>query len=172
MGMESPDNRRKADDSYQFNVARDIGSGGSIRVTRRLAGFSLVMIGGFMGFLIVFLGAGIGGALRHGVNLIVPRMVTTDFPLHTLIINVVGSLAMGLLAEFFALRGHLPQEARLFLTTGILGGFTTFSAFSLETALMIERGALGWAAVYVFTSIVLGLAGLFIGLQIIRIFPS
>lgn len=121
-----------------------------------------------MGYLIVFLGAGIGGAARHGLNALVPRLVTTDFPLHTLIINVLGSLLMGLIAEFFALKSHLPPQMRLFLTTGILGGFTTFSAFSLETALLYERGELAWAALYAVGSVVLAVGGLFVGFAIIR----
>jgi CrcB protein len=121
-----------------------------------------------MNYLIVFLGAGIGGALRHGVNTIVPKLVDTAFPLHTLIINVLGSLVMGLIAEVFALKSHLPAEGRLFLMTGILGGFTTFSAFSLDAALLYERGDLGGAAVYVAASVVLSVGGLFAGLFIIR----
>ena len=91
-----------------------------------------------MGFLIVFLGGGIGAASRHGINLLAARMLGTGFPYGTILINVAGSLAMGLIAEFFALKGGLPQHWRLFLTTGILGGFTTFSAFSLEAALALR----------------------------------
>jgi CrcB protein len=121
-----------------------------------------------MGYVLVFLGAGIGGALRHGANLLVPRMVVTSFPLHTLIINVVGSLAMGVVAEYFALRSGLPQSWRLFLTTGILGGFTTFSAFSLDAALLYERGQLLAAAAYVLLSVALSIGGLFLGLAVVR----
>ena len=121
-----------------------------------------------MGYAVVFLGAGIGGVLRHGVNLLVPRLVDTDFPLHTLIINILGSSAMGLIAGYFALRGDASQAWRLFLTTGILGGFTTFSAFSLDAALLYERGQLLAALAYVVLSVVLSIAGLFIGLGITR----
>ena len=121
-----------------------------------------------MGYVVVFLGAGIGGALRHGVNLLVPRLVATSFPLQTLVINVLGSLAMGLIAEYFALRGDLTQSARLFLTTGILGGFTTFSAFSLDAALLYERGQLLAAAAYVLLSVALSIGGLFLGLAAAR----
>ena len=80
-----------------------------------------------MGYLIVFLGGGLGAALRHGVNIAAARLLGTALPYGTLTINVLGSLAMGLIAEFFALKAGLPQHWRLFLTTGILGGFTTFS---------------------------------------------
>jgi CrcB protein len=121
-----------------------------------------------MGFLIVFLGGGLGAAVRHGINLLAPRLMGTGFPYGTLFINVVGSLAMGLIAEYFALKGNLPQQWRLFLTTGILGGFTTFSAFSLETALLYERGQVVGAAIYVVASVVLAVGALFVGLAIVR----
>jgi len=121
-----------------------------------------------MGFLIVFLGGGIGAALRHGVNLAAARLLGTGFPYGTLVINVIGSLAMGLIAEYFALKAGLPQRWRLFLTTGILGGFTTFSAFSLESALLYERGEIAAAAIYIVASVVLAIAALFAGLAIVR----
>ena len=117
-----------------------------------------------MGYLIVFFGAGIGGALRHGVNLASARVFGLGFPFGTLIVNVVGSLAMGLLAGYFAYRTGAPQHMRLFLTTGILGGFTTFSAFSLDAALLMERHAYGLAAAYVAVSVAISLAALFAGL--------
>ena len=121
-----------------------------------------------MNYLIVFLGAGIGGAGRHGVNMLMARLFGTGFPLGTFTVNVVGCFLMGLIAGFFAFRGHLPQEARLFLTTGILGGFTTFSAFSLDAALLWERGEGGLAALYVAASVVLTLAGVAAGLATVR----
>lgn len=121
-----------------------------------------------MNYLIVFLGAGIGGALRHGVNGLSLRLAGDGFPIGTLLINVAGSLAMGLIAGYLALKGDASQAWRLFLTTGILGGFTTFSAFSLDAALLYERGALAQAAIYVVGSVVLSLAGIAIGLAAIR----
>ena len=123
-----------------------------------------------MGFLIVFLGGGLGAALRHGVNLASARVLGTAFPYATLIENVSGSLVMGLLAAYFAFKGELPQEWRLFLTTGILGGYTTFSAFSLDTALLYERGELGLAALYVVASVALSIGGLFVGMALVRQF--
>ena len=119
-----------------------------------------------MGYLIVFLGAGIGGALRHGVNLASVRLFGLGFPFGTLIVNVLGSLLMGLFAGYFAYRTGIPQHWRLFLTTGILGGFTTFSAFSLDAALLMERHAYGLAAAYVTVSVAVSLAALFAGLAI------
>src|ERR1700750_2931736 len=92
-----------------------------------------------MRYLIVFLGAGIGGALRHGVNVGSAKLFGLGFPFGTLIVHVAGLFAMGLLAGYFAFRPGIAQYMRLFLTTGILGGFTTFSAFSLDTALLVER---------------------------------
>lgn len=123
-----------------------------------------------MNTLIVFLGAGIGGAARHGINVLVPRLLGGSFPLHTLTVNVLGSLLMGLTAEYFAMKAQLPAEWRLFLTTGVLGGFTTFSAFSLDAALLYERGDMTGAALYMVGSVVLSLAGLFAGLALIRQF--
>jgi fluoride exporter len=122
-----------------------------------------------MGFLIVFLGGGLGAALRHGVNMAAARLLGTAFPYGTLTINILGSLAMGLIAEFFALKSGLPQHWRLFLTTGILGGFTTFSAFSLEAALLYERGEVAGAAIYVVASVVLAIGALFAGMAIVRV---
>ena len=119
-------------------------------------------------YLIVFVGAGIGGALRHGVNLLAARLVGTDFPYGTLAINAVGSFAMAMIVAFLAFKSDLPQEVRLFLTTGLMGGFTTFSAFSLETVLLYERGALGAAALYVILSVVLSVGALFVGLALGR----
>jgi CrcB protein len=123
-----------------------------------------------MGYLIVFLGGGIGAALRHGVNLVAARLFGLSFPIGTLFENVSGSLAMGLLAGYFAFKGDASQHWRLFFTTGILGGYTTFSAFSLDVALLYERGALGLAALYVLASVVLSVAGLFSGLWLVRQF--
>jgi CrcB protein len=123
-----------------------------------------------MGFLIVFLGGGLGAALRHGVNLASARLLGAAFPYATLFENVTGSLVMGLLAGWFAFKGDLPQGWRLFLTTGMLGGYTTFSAFSLDTALLYERGELALAALYVLASVALSIGGLFAGLALVRHF--
>jgi CrcB protein len=119
-------------------------------------------------YLIVFLGGGLGAALRHGVNVTSARLLGTAFPYHTMFENVSGSFVMGLLAGYFAFRGSVPQHWQLFLTTGILGGYTTFSAFSLDTALLYERSELGLAALYVLGSVALAIGGLFAGLALAR----
>ena len=123
-----------------------------------------------MGYFIVFLGGGVGAALRHGVNLVAARLLGTSFPFGTLTVNVLGSLIMGLMVAWFAFEGTPSQHWRLFLTTGMLGGFTTFSTFSLDTALLYERGELGLAALYVAASVVAGIVGLFGGLALVRHF--
>ena len=119
-------------------------------------------------YLVVFLGAGIGGALRHGVNVSALRLLGSGYPFGTLAVNVIGSFVMGLGAAWFALRLDPRQTWRLFLMTGILGGFTTFSAFSLDTALLVERGAPLAAAGYVLFSVLGSVAALFLGLVLVR----
>jgi CrcB protein len=85
-------------------------------------------------------------------------------------VNVVGSFVIGLLAGYFALKGNVSQAWRLFLTTGILGGFTTFSAFSLDAVLLYERGRLGLLAIYLLGSIALSIGGLVVALAVVRRF--
>ena len=119
-------------------------------------------------FRLVFLGAGAGGALRHAVGLAATRWLGTGFPYGTLAVNVIGGLVVGALVEWFALRFDPGQSWRIFLVTGLLGGFTTFSAFALETVLMIERGAYGSAALYVAISVAGAVGGLLLGLTAVR----
>jgi len=120
-----------------------------------------------MSYAIVFLGAGIGGALRHGTNIWCARLLGTSFPWGTFLVNIGGSLAMGLLAGWFIFKGD-PGHWRLFLATGVLGGFTTFSAFSLDALLLIERGQAAAATLYIGGSVVGSIAGLFVGLWAMR----
>jgi CrcB protein len=121
-------------------------------------------------YLLVFLGAGIGGALRHGVNLGCARYCGVAFPWGTLTVNVAGSFIMGALAAWLAFKAGegWRQPLRLFLATGILGGFTTFSAFSLDAVMIWERGEAGLAAAYVAASVILSIAGLVAGLALVR----
>lgn len=121
-----------------------------------------------MGFAIVFLGAGAGGAARHGVNLAVAHLLGLGFPWATLSINILGSFLMGVLTEMFVVRAGLPQELRLFLTTGILGGFTTFSTFSLDAVGLWERGELSAAFFYAGASVLLAFVAVFAGMILVR----
>ena len=121
-----------------------------------------------MNYLIVFLGGGIGSMLRHGVNVLSARWLGTGFPYGTLTVNVTGSIVMGLLAGYFAFKGEAAQSWRLFLMTGILGGYTTFSAFSLDAILLYERGQIAQALAYVAASGAVSIFGLFAGLMLIR----
>ncbi|MGI8527612.1 MAG: fluoride efflux transporter CrcB [Pseudolabrys sp.] len=118
--------------------------------------------------LIVFAGGGVGAALRHGFNVAFARLLGTAFPYATLFENVTGSLVMGLLIALFAFRTGIPQHWQLFLTTGILGGYTTFSTFSLDAAVLYQRGELGTAGLYVLLSVALSIGGLFAGLALVR----
>jgi CrcB protein len=119
---------------------------------------------------IVFLGGGIGAAIRHLVNQAVGRVAGTDFPFGIMAINISGSLVMGLAAGYFAFKASesWSETARLFMTTGVLGGYTTFSAFSLDAMLLWERGEPGLAVAYVLGSVVLSIIGLAAGLGIVR----
>jgi CrcB protein len=123
-----------------------------------------------MNYILVFVGGGLGATLRHVINVTCARCMGTAFPWGTFIINVTGSTVMGLVAGYLAFKGEASQPFRLFLMTGILGGYTTFSAFSLDTALLYERGEIGLALAYMLGSVVLSIAGLFCGLAVVRHF--
>lgn len=117
--------------------------------------------------LLVALGGALGSLARYGVNVSTTRLFGLGFPWGTLTVNVVGGLVMGLLAALLALRGG-SNEARLFLMTGVLGGFTTFSAFTLDAVTLWERGEGATAAVYVVASVVVSIAALVAGLALGR----
>ncbi len=117
--------------------------------------------------LLVMLGGAIGAGARHLAGVAGLRWLGPGFPWATLCVNLLGSLLMGLLAGWLVRAGG-SEQARLFLAVGILGGFTTFSAFSLETFLMLERGETAVAAAYVAASVIGGVALLFAGLWLMR----
>jgi len=128
--------------------------------------------------LSVALGGGIGALLRYqigrGLSYVLGPQVMLGFPWATLVVNVLGSLGMGLLAGWLARHGpNLAdggEQLRLLLGVGLLGGFTTFSAFSLEMMLLMDRGDHAWAFIYGSVSVMAGLAALYIGLIIMRLF--
>jgi CrcB protein len=116
----------------------------------------------------VAIGGAIGSVARYLVGIGSGKLFGVAFPWGTLIINIAGSFLIGVLVESFALRWDLPQVARVFLTVGICGGFTTFSTFSLDSYLLMDRGELWPAFAYMAGSVVLSIAGLFAGLQMVR----
>lgn len=121
-----------------------------------------------MTWLAVMAGGALGALSRYWMAGAVTRAVGPGFPWGTLAVNVLGALIMGLIVELAARRWSLQPELRAFLTVGFLGGFTTFSAFSLETATMIERGDWLAAGAYTAASVVLCVAALFAGLALVR----
>ncbi len=118
--------------------------------------------------VLVAVGGAIGAALRHLANLASLRLVGPTYPWGTMAINIAGSLAMGVFIELLARRFNASSEVRLFVATGILGGFTTFSAFSLDFAVLWERGAALPALAYAITSVIGSILALFLGLWLAR----
>ncbi len=121
-----------------------------------------------MTILWVAIGGAIGSAARYLVNVGAGRAFGMGFPWATLIVNVAGCFAMGVLIELMARKLNVGMDARAFLTTGILGGFTTFSAFSLDFALLVERKSYALAGAYAASSVLLSLVAVFAGLSLVR----
>ena len=121
--------------------------------------------------MLVFAGGGTGAVARYLMALGVSRVTPgSNFPWHTLSINILGALGIGILLEILALRMAMVAPMRLLLVTGFLGGFTTFSAFSLEAALMLEKGAYTQMAAYIAASVIGTIAAVFIGSALVRSF--
>ncbi|AZO47196.1 MAG: fluoride efflux transporter CrcB [Mesorhizobium sp.] len=120
--------------------------------------------------LLVVIGGGIGAGIRHLTNMGALRLVGPNYPWGTMVINIVGSFVMGLFIAVLARRGG-SNEVRLFVATGILGGFTTFSAFSLDFATLWERGAAVPAFGYALASVIGAILALFLGLWLARSLP-
>jgi CrcB protein len=120
-------------------------------------------------YILVGIGGALGAMARYGTGVAVGRVWTSGFPLATLLINIVGSLVMGLFVGWLARTTPAWQaDARLFVAVGILGGFTTFSAFSLDAITLIERGEVMSALLYVVLSVVVAIAALYTGLLLMR----
>lgn len=113
-------------------------------------------------------GGALGAAGRYLANVAATRLLGIGFPWGTMVVNILGSLVMGLVIGWLARRNEGGMVLSLFLTTGILGGFTTFSAFSLDALNLWQRGEVGLAFGYVAGSVVLSLAAVFAGLSIMR----
>ncbi|WP_119677653.1 fluoride efflux transporter CrcB [Indioceanicola profundi] len=120
------------------------------------------------GILAVAAGGALGATARYLSVLAIGRWLGAGFPWGTFAVNVAGSFVMGVLAELAMQAWQPPPELKLFLTVGVLGGFTTFSSFSLDTALLIERGDFWAAAAYVTGSVLISIAALFAGLALTR----
>lgn len=118
--------------------------------------------------LAIAAGGAIGSVLRHLAGKGAVILLGAAFPYGTLTVNVVGSFVMGMLVAGFAHLGNPSQEMRAFLTVGLLGGFTTFSSFSLDVVSLYERGEVGAAVLYVALSLILSLAAIFAGLFLVR----
>ncbi len=114
-------------------------------------------------FVWVALGGALGSVARLGLSHGIYRVVGAGFPYGTLAVNVLGSFAMGLVTAFFMRKFEDNQAAQFFLTTGVLGGFTTFSAFSLDVLKLVNSGQSGSALLYVFASVGLSIAAVFAG---------
>ncbi|MGE0152482.1 MAG: fluoride efflux transporter CrcB [Reyranellaceae bacterium] len=118
----------------------------------------------------VALGGALGSVGRFLLAGWVGRQVGTGFPWGTLAVNVIGGLVMGVLIEVMAQSWSVSPSVRAFLTVGVLGGFTTFSAFSLETVLLFQRGETGAAFAYIASSVVLSVGAVWCGLRLMRLF--
>lgn len=119
-------------------------------------------------FLLAVAGGALGSGARYLVNAGAAKWLGVAFPWATLIVNIAGSFAMGLLVEYVVLRHNGSPELRTFMATGVLGGFTTFSAFSLDVATLWDRGDVGIAALYVVISVAVSIAALYAGIAIAR----
>ncbi len=123
--------------------------------------------------LAVAIGGGIGSLLRYQLGRMLTQIFGPQammaFPWATLAVNVIGSMAMGVLVGWLARHGQAGEQFRLLIGVGLLGGFTTFSSFSLELMVLIERGQAGQAFVYAAVSVLAGLSALYIGLIAMRI---
>ncbi len=121
----------------------------------------------------IFLGGGVGSALRYGIGRIALAIAGPGFPLGTLVVNVLGCTLMGVLAEWLAWRDTgIDASMKLFLTTGLLGGFTTFSAFALDAVALWQRGETLTAAAYASASVLLSIAGFLAGMALARGFVA
>lgn len=135
-------------------------------------GFSVKLRPMFLNFFIVGMGGAIGSMFRYGVGMICTKHIAGLFPWATFGMNILGSLLIAIMMGVIAHFQNWSEETRLFAVVGILGGFTTFSAFSYDSVTMIERGEYLHAAFYVVGSVLLSIAATFIGLILVRTFAG
>ena len=121
-----------------------------------------------MHLMYAMVGGALGSGARHLVNVSMGRWLGAGFPWWTLLVNVTGCLFMGALVEVLALRFHASADLRTFLATGVLGGYTTFSAFSLDFAVLIARHEHLQAALYLASSVALSILALYAGMSLTR----
>ena len=121
-----------------------------------------------MSYLLVFVGGGLGATLRHFINLTCARCMGTGFPWGTFIINITGSTVMGLIAGYLAFKGEASQPWRLFVMTGVLGGYTTFSTYMLDARTLLAEGRAWVALAYVAATLVTGLLAVWVGVVVGR----
>ena len=117
--------------------------------------------------LLIGTGSFIGGVSRYLLSLLVQSKTTSPFPLPTLIVNIIGCFLIGIVFGIFD-KGQISNEWKLFLATGILGGFTTFSAFSVETFHLFRGGYTGYALLYILSSVILGLLATYIAYLLVK----
>ncbi len=123
--------------------------------------------------VLVFVGSGAGGLLRYALGGLIQTWWGPAFPMGTMLVNISGCFAKGFLATAFAGQLPLREEYRLVLLVGVLGGYTTFSSFGRETIVLMEEGAWARAGAYVLTSVIVGLAAVWLGgLLAGRIWPT
>ncbi len=122
--------------------------------------------------LYVMVGGAIGSAARHLTGRAMLALFGPNFPAGTLTVNIVGGFLMGLLAGVLARHGQAGESARLFLGVGVLGGFTTFSSFTLDLVTLAERGEAMTAAVYLLASVAGAIVALVAGLALVRSIPA
>lgn len=118
--------------------------------------------------LAVVIGGGLGAGARYLLAGQIGRWFGTDFPWGILVVNLLGCFAMGVLVETMALRWSPSPELRALLAVGVLGGFTTFSSFALDTATLAARGDIAGSAAYVAASVILSIGGFYLGLYLVR----
>ena len=119
--------------------------------------------------LAVALGGAIGASARYGVYLLTSRALAGAFPWGTVAVNIVGSMALGCLIGFLALKGAVSPELRAFLVVGVLGAFTTFSTFSMDVVFLAERNALGTLAGYMLVSVAGAILAFWAGMRLVRL---